>query len=179
MLTLRHIDMCCRFTLLMALLISYIYAMEFFIAYYGANINERYHFFYNRMHGPYWQTWYYMMIFNCLAPQLFWMKSVRRNPWLAFFIVIFPTFGMWYERFIIIVCSIHRDYLPSSWGMFYPTWVDLLTFAGTFGVFSLLYLLFIRFIPVISISEVRSVLPEANPHDEPVVVEYKEGAKHE
>ena len=177
--TLRHIDMCCRFVLLMALLISYIYGMEFFIAYYGGNPNEYYHFFENRMFGPYWHTWQLMMFFNCVVPQLFWSKKIRRSPWLAMFIVIWPSIGMWLERFIIIVCSIHRDFLPSSWGMFYPTWVDVLTFAGTFGIFFLMYLIFIRFLPVIAISEVRGVLPEANPHDPPVVEAEKNGASHE
>ncbi len=177
--TLRHIDMCCRFVLLMALLISYIYGMEFFIAYYSGNPNEYYHFYENRMLGPYWHTWQLMMFFNCVVPQLFWSKTIRRSPWLAMFIVIFPSIGMWLERFIIIVCSIHRDYLPSSWGMFYPTWVDILTFTGTFGIFFLMYLLFIRFLPVIAISEVRGVMPEANPHDAPIVEAEKNGASHE
>jgi molybdopterin-containing oxidoreductase family membrane subunit len=83
--------------------------------------------------------------------------------------VIFPSIGMWLERFVIIVSSIHRDFLPSSWGMFFPTYVDILTFTGTFGVFFLMYLLFIRFLPMIAISEVRAVLPEANPHELPTV----------
>jgi molybdopterin-containing oxidoreductase family membrane subunit len=167
--TLRHIDMCCRFTLLMGLFVTYIYGMEFFIAYYGGNPNERYTF-YDRVHGPYWLTWWAMMFCNCVVPQAFWIKSVRRNPWLAFVLVLFPSVGMWLERFIIIVSSVHRDFLPSSWGMFYPTWIDVMTFTGTFGVFFLLYLLFVRVLPVVAISEVRSVLPEANAHD-PVQVE--------
>jgi Ni/Fe-hydrogenase subunit HybB-like protein len=167
--TLRHIDMCCRFTLLMGLFVTYIYGMEFFIAYYGGNPNERYTF-YDRVRGPYWLTWYAMMFCNCVVPQAFWIKSVRRNPWLAFGLVLFPSVGMWLERFIIIVSSVHRDFLPSSWGMFYPTWIDVMTFTGTFGVFFLLYLLFVRVLPVIAISEVRSVLPEASAHD-PVQVE--------
>jgi molybdopterin-containing oxidoreductase family membrane subunit len=177
--TLRHIDMCCRFTLLMCLLVTYIYGMEFYIAYYSGNINEKYHFFQNRMFGPYWHTWQLMMIFNCVIPQLFWSRRVRRSPWLAFFIVLFPSVGMWLERFIIIVSSIHRDFLPSSWGMFYPTCVDIFTFTGTFGVFFLAYLIFIRFLPVIAIAEVRSVLPEANPHDPPIVEDTRPGAAHE
>src|SRR5271156_1924901 len=166
--TLRHIDMCCRFVLLMALLISYIYGMEFFIAYYSGNPNECGHF-YNRVYGPYWHTWQLMMLFNCVIPQLFWSKRIRRTPWLAFFIVLFPSIGMWLERFIIIVSSVTRDFLPSSWGMFYPTYVDIFTFTGTFGVFFLMYLLFIRFLPMVAISEIRSVLPEAHPHNPPTV----------
>jgi molybdopterin-containing oxidoreductase family membrane subunit len=176
--TLRHIDMCCRFTLLMGLFVTYIYGMEFFIAYYSGNPNECGHF-YNRVYGPYWHTWQLMMLFNCVVPQLFWSKRIRRNPWAAFIIVLFPSIGMWLERFIIIVSSIHRDFLPSSWGMFYPTYVDIFTFTGTFGVFFLAYLIFIRFLPVIAIAEVRSVLPEANPHDPPFVEDTRPGATHE
>ena len=77
---------------------------------------------------------------------------------------------MWLERFVIIVSSVHRDYLPSSWGMFYPTYVDIFTFTGTFGIFFLCYLLFIRFMPMIAIAEIRAVLPESNPHTPPAVV---------
>jgi molybdopterin-containing oxidoreductase family membrane subunit len=176
--TLRHIDMCCRFTLLMGLLVTYIYGMEFFIAYYSGNPNECGHFF-NRVYGPYWHTWQLMMLFNCVVPQLFWLKWFRRTPWAAFIVVIFPSIGMWLERFIIIVSSISRDFLPSSWGMFYPTYVDIFTFTGTFGVFFLAYLIFIRFLPVIAIAEVRSVLPEANPHDLPIVEDTRPGATHE
>jgi molybdopterin-containing oxidoreductase family membrane subunit len=176
--TLRHIDLCCRFTLLMGLFVTYIYGMEFFIAYLGGSPNERYTF-YDRVRGPYWLTWYVMMFCNCVIPQLFWMKSVRRNPWLAFGIVLFPSVGMWLERFVIIVSSVHRDFLPSSWGMFYPTWVDIMTFAGTFGVFFLMYLLFVRFIPVIAIAEVRSVLPEASAHGPVHVEDNRNGAHHD
>ncbi|MCE0523078.1 MAG: hydrogenase [Methylacidiphilales bacterium] len=173
--TLRHIDLCCRFTLLMGLFVTYIYGMEFFIAYYGGNPNERFTF-YNRVCGPYWKTWIVMMICNCGIPMLFWSRKWRRNPWGAFVIVLFPSVGMWLERFVIIVSSVHRDFLPSSWGMFYPTWIDVITFTGTFGIFSLLYLLFIRFLPVIAMAEVRSVLPEANPHEAPTVVRDRAGA---
>jgi molybdopterin-containing oxidoreductase family membrane subunit len=95
---------------------------------------------------------------------------------MAFGIVIFPSIGMWLERFVIIVSSIHRDFLPSSWKMFYPTYVDIFTFIGTFGVFFLLYLLFIRFLPMIAISEVRAVLPEALPHDPPAIVKHDPNA---
>jgi len=170
LITPRHIDLCCRFTLLMALLITYIYGMEFFIAFYSGSPNEFHTFFYDRIRGPYWLTWYAMIFCNCIIVQLFWMKKVRRNAWLAFGIVLFPSVGMWLERYIIIVSSVTRDYLPSSWGMFYPTWIDVLTFVGTFGVFSLMYLLFMRFLPVIAISEIRGVLPEASAHTPPTVV---------
>jgi molybdopterin-containing oxidoreductase family membrane subunit len=177
--TLRHIDLCCRYTLLMGLFVAYIYGMEFFIAYYSGNPNESFTLLHDRIFGPYWLTWDLMMIFNCVIPQLFWSKRVRRTPWLAFTIVLFPSVGMWLERYVIIVSSIHRDFLPSSWGMFYPTYIDTLTFTGTFGIFFLMYLLFIRFLPVIAIAEVRSVLPEASPHQPPIVVEHNPEVAHD
>ncbi len=177
--TLRHIDLCCRYVLLMALLITYIYLMEFFIAYLGGSPNESFTFFHDRVFGPYGTTWLCMLIFNSVIPMVFWSKKVRRRPWLAFTIVIFPSIGMWLERFVIIVSSVHRDFLPSSWGMFYPTYVDIFTFAGTFGVFFLCYLLFIRFLPVIAISEVRMVLPEASAHPKPEIAEAGTGGHHE
>ena len=117
------------------------------------------------------------MLFNCVVPQLYWSKRIRRSPWIAMLVAIFPSIGMWLERFVIIVSSIHRDFLPSSWGMFYPTWIDVITFTGTLGIFFLMYLIFIRFLPVIAIAVVRSVIPEANPHGPPVVVEA--GGTHE
>jgi len=177
--TLRHIDLCCRFVLLMALLITYIYGMEFFIAYYGGSPNEYFTFYKDRIFGPYGSTWILMIICNSVIPMLFWSKKIRRNPWMAFGIVIFPSIGMWLERFVIIVSSVHRDFLPSSWGMFYPTYVDIFTFTGTFGIFFLMYLLFIRFLPMVSMSEVRAVLPEANVHPLPVVEGNNPGATHE
>ncbi len=175
--TLRHIDLCCRYVLLMALLITYIYLMEFFVAYTGGSPNERFTFYRDRIFGPYSSTWVCMFLFNSVIPMLLWSKKIRRNPWLAFGIIIFPSIGMWLERFVIIVSSVHRDYLPSSWGMFYPTYVDILTFTGTFGIFFLCYLLFIRFLPMIAIAEIRAVLPEANPHNPPAVVKEGEPAK--
>jgi molybdopterin-containing oxidoreductase family membrane subunit len=178
LITVRHIDLCCRFVLLMALFITYIYGMEFFIAYYGGSPNERFTFLRDRIMGPYWLTWVVMIFCNSIIPMLFWSKKIRRSPWVAFNIVIFPSVGMWLERYIIIVSSIHRDYLPSSWGMFYPTYVDVLTFIGTIGIFFLMYLIFIRFLPMVSMSEVRSVLPEADPHGPPHVEAEKNGASH-
>src|SRR6202167_210407 len=106
--TLRHIDMCCRFVLLMALLISYIYLMEFFIAYYGGSPNERFTFYRDRIFGPYGTTWLCMIIFNSVIPMLFWSKKIRRNPWLAFGIVIFPRIGMWLVRVVILGSSVQR-----------------------------------------------------------------------
>ena len=106
-----------------------------------------------------------MISCNVICPQLFWSKTVRTNMYIVFIISIFVNIGMWFERFVIIVTSLHRDYLPSNWGYFKPTWVDIWTFVGTFGLFLTLFLLFMRFLPMIAIAEVKGVTPQADPHD--------------
>jgi molybdopterin-containing oxidoreductase family membrane subunit len=127
----------------------------------------------NRALGPYQWGWLPMIICNTIVPQLFWMKWFRQNLIVVFIISIVVNVGMWFERFVIIVIGLHRDFLPSSWGYFKPTWVDVCTFIGTFGLFFTMFLLFIRFLPMIAISEVKGVTPEADPHH-PLG-----GAKHE
>ncbi len=160
----QHIDKMAKIILLTGSIVGYAYAMEFFVAWYSGNQYERYAF-YNRVLGPYWWYWWVGMLFcNTLAPQLMWIKKFRFNIYIVYFVCMCVNAGMWFERFIIIVGGLHRDYLPSSWGMFYPTWVDIWTFIGTFGIFLSLFLLFIRFLPMIAMSEVKIVLPEADPH---------------
>jgi molybdopterin-containing oxidoreductase family membrane subunit len=105
-----------------------------------------------------------MITCNVVSPQLFWFRALRRSPVALFIISIFVNIGMWFERFVIIVTSLHRDYLPSSWGYFSPTYVDIMTFAGTFGLFLTCFLLFCRFLPILAISEIKNVMPQANPH---------------
>jgi molybdopterin-containing oxidoreductase family membrane subunit len=162
--TVQHIDKMAKIILLTGSFVSYAYAMEFFVAWYSGNHYERFAFA-NRVLGPYWWYWWVGMLFcNALSPQLFWFKWCRRNVYVVYFVCMCVNAGMWFERFIIIVGGLHRDFLPSSWGMFYPTWVDIWTFAGTFGIFLSLFLLFIRFLPMIAMSEVKIVLPEADPH---------------
>jgi len=100
-------------------------------------------------------------------PQLFWVRAFRRNLITVYFVCMCVNAGMWFERFVIIVISLHRDFLPSSWRMYYPTWVDVFTFIGSLGIFITLFLLFIRFLPMVAMSEVKSVLPEADPHYHP------------
>jgi len=114
--------------------------------------------------APYWWAYWSMMICNVIFPQFFWFRVFRQKALLAWCVVMFPNIGMWFERFVIIVTSLHRDFLPGSWGMFYPTWVDIWTFIGTIGFFLFLFLLFMKFLPMIAISEVKGVLPEADPH---------------
>jgi molybdopterin-containing oxidoreductase family membrane subunit len=108
-----------------------------------------------------------------VLPQLFWFKKIRQNVFIIFIMSILVNVGMWFERFVIIVISLHRDFLPSSWGYFKPTWVDVCTYIGTFGLFFTCFLLFMRFLPMIAISEVKGVTPQADPHH-PLG-----GAKHE
>jgi Ni/Fe-hydrogenase subunit HybB-like protein len=161
--TMRHIDIMCKVTMATGSIVGYAYCMEFFIAWYGGNPNERFHFL-NRAFGPYWWGWACMMGFNTIVPQVFWFKKLRQNLVFVFIISILVNIGMWFERFVIIVVSLHRDFLPSSWGYFKPTFVDICTFLGTFGLFFTLFLLFVRFLPMIAISEVKGVTPQADPH---------------
>jgi Ni/Fe-hydrogenase subunit HybB-like protein len=175
--TLQHIDKMAKIILLTGSMVSYAYAMEFFLAWYSGNQYERFAFW-NRVLGPYWWYWWVGMLFcNCLSPQLFWFRWCRRNVLVVYFVCMCVNAGMWFERFIIIVGGLHRDFLPSSWGLFIPTWVDIWTFIGTHGIFLSLFLLFIRFLPLIAMSEVKTVLPESDVHrHDPVGVGEKEPA---
>jgi molybdopterin-containing oxidoreductase family membrane subunit len=137
--------------------------MEFFIAWYSGNGYERFAFV-NRAFGPYAWAYWTMVTCNVFIPQLFWFKKLRTSIPVMFVICILVNIGMWFERFVIIVTSLHRDFLPSSWGYFRPTLVDISDFVGTFGLFFTLFLLFIRFLPMIAIAEIKGVMPAADPH---------------
>jgi molybdopterin-containing oxidoreductase family membrane subunit len=99
-----------------------------------------------------------MVTCNVITPQLFWSKRIRTTPLATMIVVVFVNVGMWFERFVIIVTSLHRDYLPSSWGYYRPSWVEWSTLAGSFGLFFTLFLLFIRFVPMVAMSEVKGVM---------------------
>lgn len=163
LITMRHIDLMCKVTLATGSIVGYAYAMEFFIAWYSGNPFERFHFL-NRALGPYQWSWIPMVTCNVLVPQLFWFKGIRHNLYIVFIISILVNVGMWFERFVIIVIGLHRDFLPSSWGYYHPSWVDICTYIGTFGLFFTMFLLFIRFLPLIAISEVKGVTPQSDPH---------------
>jgi len=105
-----------------------------------------------------------MMSCNVFVPQLFWFKKIRNNLLIVFIISILVNVGMWFERFVIIVISLHRDFLPANWSYFKPTWVDICTYIGTFGLFFTCFLLFMRFLPMIAVSEVKGVTPQGDPH---------------
>ncbi len=163
LITMRHIDIMCKVTLATGTIVGYAYAMEFFIAWYSGSPSERFHFM-NRALGPYWWGWMLMVGCNVIVPQFFWFKWCRQNLIFVFILSILVNVGMWFERFVIIVIGLHRDFLPSSWGYYTPSIVDMLTYLGTFGLFFTLFLLFIRFLPMIAISEVKGVIPQADPH---------------
>src|SRR5207237_9500673 len=127
---------------------------------YSGNQYERF-MIWNRMHGPYAPYYWTLILCNGLTPQFLWFKKIRSNLLLLWFISVVVSIGMWLERFVIVVTSLHRDYLPSSWGMYKPSQWDCGMFIGTIGFFFALLFLFIRFLPMISIFEMRTILPEA------------------
>jgi len=145
--------------------------MELFIAWYSASPYEGFTFFRARVgyNNPGWYAWsYYCMMFcNVISPQVFWYKPFRRNYIVVFIICQFVNIGMWFERFVIIVTSLAQDFLPSSWRHYSPSWVEIWTFIGTFGIFLSLFLLFMRFLPMVAASEVKLVVPDADPHHQP------------
>ena len=163
LLTVRHIELMCKVTLATGTIVGYAYGMEFFIAWYGGNPYEAY-CFQNRAFGPYWWAYWIMISCNVITPQFFWVKKWRTNVVFVWILSIFVNIGMWFERFVIVVSSLHRDYIPANWSYYSPTKVDVLTFVGTFGLFMVLFLLFIRFLPLIAISEVKGVTNYADPH---------------
>jgi len=172
--TIKHLDAMAKVLLLTGSIVGFAYATEFFSAWYGGNLYERYHFI-NRATGPYWWAFALMVLCNVLAPQLFWFKKVRTSVWMLFVISILVNVGMWFERFVIIVVSLHRAFLPSGWGMFYPTLIDVGVLIGVFGLFFTLFLLFIRFAPMIAMWEVKGVVVDQSLHGAP---DAKEGGSH-
>ncbi|MBT5855590.1 polysulfide reductase NrfD [bacterium] len=161
--TMRHLENMCKFILATGMMVGYAYAMEFFMAWYSGNPYEQFAFT-NRAFGNYAWAYWIMVSCNVLSPQFFWFKRFRNNIKLMWVISIFVNIGMWFERFVITVTSLSRDFLPSSWGYYSPTFVDVCTFIGSFGLFFTLFLLFLKFLPMVAISEVKGVMPEANPH---------------
>jgi molybdopterin-containing oxidoreductase family membrane subunit len=160
--TLNHLERMNKILLATGMMVGYAYATEFFIAWYSGSQFERFAFF-NRVFGPYAWAYWIMVSCNVIVPQLFWFRKFRRSVPIMFIIVIFVNVGMWFERFVIIVTSLHRDFLPSSWGYYKPTLIDLGILLGSFGLFFTLVLLFAKTLPVVSMSEVKAVSPGAQP----------------
>ncbi|NOY43296.1 MAG: polysulfide reductase NrfD [Planctomycetes bacterium] len=155
--TVLHIERMCKLMLSMGCIVGLAYGTEFFIAAFSGNPYEQFVFF-NRALGPFSWAYWTMVSCNVLVPQVLWFRPIRRNIVLVFVVSIFVNIGMWFERFVIIVTSLHRDFLPSSWADYTPTTVEVATLLGSFGLFFTLFLLFCRFIPVIAIAEVKGVL---------------------
>src|SRR6476646_5453992 len=158
--TMKHLENMAKILLTTGLIVVYGYLMETFIAYYSGNPIEGFMIL-NRMTGPYAPIYWSLIFCNILCPQFLWIKSVRTSPFKLFAISMVVNVGMWLERFVIVVTSLHRDFLPSSWGMFYPTRWDYMTFFGTIGLFVTLFFLFVALLPMISIFEMRTIVPEA------------------
>jgi Polysulphide reductase, NrfD len=159
--TMRHIENMAKVTLVTGLVVVYGYLCEAFFGWYSSNEYERF-MLKNRIYfGPYAWSYWILLLCNFLVPQLLWMKKMRRNIAVVFTVCMFVNVGMWLERFVIIVTSLHRDFLPSSWEMYYPTIWDFMTLAGTIGLFTTLMFLFVRVLPMIAIFEMQTLLPQS------------------
>ncbi len=169
--TVAHIESMNKVIVLTGSIVGIAYLTEFFVAWYSGNPYEQWVFIRNRVAdpfifgpmmgvepAPYWWAYWSMMTCNVISPQFFWFKKLRRNIVVTFILSIVINIGMWFERFVIIVTSLHRDYIPSSWTYYSPTWVEVGIFVGTMGIFMTLFLLFCRTLPVVAIAEVKSIL---------------------
>ncbi|GEO05241.1 molybdopterin oxidoreductase [Adhaeribacter aerolatus] len=159
--TLEHIESMNKVIILTGSIVGVAYITEFFIAWYSGVEYEQYAFI-NRATGPYWWAYWSMMTCNVITPQLFWFRKIRRSVVATFIISIFVNIGMWFERFVIIVTSLHRDFLPSSWAMFTPSIIDVGIYVGTLGLFFTLFLLFAKYFPVINMFEVKTILKSSS-----------------
>ncbi len=155
--TLAHIESMNKVILLTGTLVGSAYLTELFIAWYSGYVYEQFAFL-NRAAGPYWWSYFGMMFCNLVSPQIFWWKKMRRNLWVTFLMSIFINIGMWFERYVIIATTLARDYLPSSWSYYAPSWVEIGIFAGSMGLFGTLYLIFCRVAPVVAVAEIKHIL---------------------
>ena len=161
LITTRHIELMCKVIMATSMMVGYAYSTEFFVAWYSGNQYEGFAFI-NRATGPYWWAYTIMVSCNVLVPQIFWFKKMRTNMWVVFIAAALINVGMWFERFVIVVSSLNRDFLPSSWNYFTPTAIDILTLAGSFGLFLTLFLLFCRYLPQVAIAEIKGVMPQSH-----------------
>jgi molybdopterin-containing oxidoreductase family membrane subunit len=169
--TLRHIETMALVTLVTGMIVVYGYLCEAFFGWYSANEYERFMLKNRIYYGPYAWTYWLLLLCNFIVPQILWSKRLRRNIPVVFIVCMFVNVGMWLERFVIIVTSLHRDFVPSSWDMYYPTIWDFMTLFGTIGLFTTLMFLFVRLLPMIAIFEMKTLLPESK-------VKHPEGGTH-
>jgi Ni/Fe-hydrogenase subunit HybB-like protein len=163
LITLDTLEKMNKVMILTGSMVGYAYAMEFFMAWYSGSQFESFVFI-NRALGPYAWAYWIMISCNVISPQLFWFRKIRRSVPAMFGIALLVNVGMWFERFVIIVTSLSRDFLPSSWGHYVPTPIDVGILVGSFGLFFTLILLFVRVLPVVSLAEIKSIVPGAQPH---------------
>ena len=161
LITMRHIECMAKVMLGTGLIVAYGYGMEAFMAWYSGDQYERFTFYNRVWGGEYWWTYWLLILCNILIPQSLWSRRVRLSVPLVFVVSLVVNVGMWLERFVIVVTSLHRDFLPSQWGMYQPTIWDWGTYVGTIGLFLALLFLFLRFLPMISIAEMRTMVPES------------------
>jgi Ni/Fe-hydrogenase subunit HybB-like protein len=158
--TIRHIENMTKVMMATGMMVTFGYVMEHFIAWYSGNIYEYSMFFKVRQRGPFAPVYWLMIACNCVFPQVFWFKKARTHLGLIWFIALLVNVGMWCERFNIIITSLHRDFIPASWGSYSPTWVDICLFTGTIGFFSTAMLLFLKFVPAVAVTEVKELRHE-------------------
>jgi Ni/Fe-hydrogenase subunit HybB-like protein len=156
--TMRHIDNMCKVMLTTGLIVGYGYVLEVFMGWYSANQYEKFMIM-NRFQGPYAWSYWALIFCNIMAPQILWSKKARQNLLLIWIVSNIVSVGMWLERWVIIVVSLHRDFLPSSWGFYTPTMYDWMFFIGTLGFFLMMMMLFIRGLPIIAIAEIKMLVP--------------------
>jgi len=159
--TITHIEFMNIIIIVTGSIVGIAYLTELFMAWYSGVPAEQYAFL-NRATGPYWWAYTIMMTCNVISPQLFWFKKIRTSLWATFILSIVVNIGMWFERFVIIVTSLHRDFLPSSWAMFYPTFYDIGDYLFTFGFFFTAFFLFAKFFPVVNMAEVKSIIKSSS-----------------
>ena len=157
--TSRHLNNMANIMFATGLIVSYGYVVEIFFAWFSGDIYERF-MMVNRTMGPYGIFFWLLMLCNVAVPQALWSRRVRTHPVLLFIVALFVNVGMWLERFVIVVVSLHRDYMPSRWGMYSPTFWDYAIFLGTIGLFFTLLFIFLRLLPMISMTEVRELIAE-------------------
>lgn len=155
--TIEHIESMNKVIVTTGMIVGVAYLTELFISWYSGYVYEQFAFF-NRALGPYYWSYFGMMFCNVISPLFFFSRKLRRNIQFTFFMSILINIGMWFERFVIIATTLARDYLPSSWSFYVPTWVEIGIYLGTFGLFFTLYLIFVRVAPVVAIAEVKSIL---------------------
>jgi Ni/Fe-hydrogenase subunit HybB-like protein len=162
LITIKHIDNMARIVLLTGTLLGYAYLMELFVAFYSGSIYEMDAFKF-RIAGPFGWAYVTMVVCNMLVPQVFWVRACRENPWVVMCVALLVNVGMWFERFVIVVTTLTRSWLPGDWKTYAPTAIDVLLFIGSLGLFLSLFLLFLRFLPCINLSEVKRTQREADP----------------